>query len=95
MASLRRLKKDIDTLFFELISDCLLFSSLREGDKGTEAQQLIEEAVALRNEFFDRANNPDGKDNPALVRAYYTTLRRDLRSTVNDFFRKLSELAKK
>ena len=26
----------------------------------------------MRNEFIDRVNNPDGKDNPALVKAYYT-----------------------
>lgn len=33
MASIRNLKKDIDYLFFELISDCFMFTSLHEGQK--------------------------------------------------------------
>ncbi len=94
MASIKSLKKDIDFLFFELISDCFMASSLHDGAKKVEVQNLIEEAVVMRNEFIDRANHPDGKDNPELVRAYYTGLRKDLFSKVNDFFEKLSGITK-
>ena len=94
MASIKSLKKDIDFLFFELISDCFMASSLHDGAKKVEVQNLIEEAVVMRNEFIDRANHPDGKDNPELVRAYYTGLRKDLFSNVNDFFEKLSGITK-
>jgi len=49
----------------------------------------------LRYEFIDRANHhPEGKDNPALVRAYYTNLRKDLSGKVNEYFEKLSSIAK-
>lgn len=95
MASIKSLKKDIDFLFFELISDCFMFTSLHEGAKKAEVQDLIEEAVAMRNEFIDRVNHPDGKDNPALVRAYYTTLRKELFEKVNEYFEKLSTISKK
>lgn len=95
MASIRSLKKDIDFLFFELISDCFLASSLHEGAKKVEIQNLIEEAVVMRNEFIDRANHyPDGKDNPALVKAYYTNLRKDLAGKVNEYFEELSTITK-
>jgi len=95
MASIRGLKKDIDFLFFELISDCFLATSIHEGEKKIEIQNLIEEAVVLRYEFIDRANHhPEGKDNPALVRAYYTNLRKDLSGKVNEYFEKLSSIAK-
>lgn len=95
MASIKSLKKDIDFLFFELISDCFMFTSLHEGAKKAEVQDLIEEAVAMRNEFIDRVNHPDGKDNPALVRVYYTTLRKELFEKVNEYFEKLSAISKK
>jgi hypothetical protein len=48
----------------------------------------------MRNEFIDRANHPDGKDNPALVRAYYAGLRKELFVKVNEFFEKLSSITK-
>lgn len=94
MASIKNLKKDIDFLFFELISDCFLFTSLHDGSKKTEVQDLIEEAVAMRNEFIDRVNHPDGKDNPALVKAYYSSVRKELFEKVDHYFEKLSSLSK-
>lgn len=94
MSSLRSLKKDIDYLFFEFISDCFMFSSLHTGEKKVQVQDLIEEAVNMRNEFIDRANHPDGKDNPALVRAYYSAVRKDLLVKVDEYFEKLSALSK-
>ena len=94
MASVKTLKKDIDYLFFELISDCFMLTSLHEGKKKDEVQDLIEEAVSVRNDFIDRVNNPDGKDNPALVKAYYSALRKDLLEKVDGYFEKLSSLAK-
>ena len=94
MASVKNLKKDIDFLFFEFISDCFLFTSLHTGEKRNEVQNLIEEAVAMRNEFIDRVNHPSGKDNPALVKAYYKTVSKDLLEKVDVYFEKLSEISK-
>jgi hypothetical protein len=94
MASVKNLKKDIDFLFFEFISDCFLYTSIHTGEKRTEVQNLIEEAVAMRNEFIDRVNHPSGKDNPALVRAYYKTVSKDLLEKVDGYFEKLSEISK-
>jgi ribosomal protein S17E len=48
----------------------------------------------MRNEFIDRANNPDGKDNPALVKAYYNALSKELMEKVDGYFEKLSEISK-
>jgi predicted HAD superfamily phosphohydrolase len=94
MASVKNLKKDIDFLFFEFISDCFLFTSIHTGEKRNEVQNLIEEAVSMRNEFIDRVNHPDGKDNPALVKAYYTNLSKELMEKVDSYFEKLSDISK-
>lgn len=94
MASVKNLKKDIDFLFFEFISDCFLFTSIHTGEKRNEVQNLIEEAVSMRNEFIDRVNHPDGKDNPALVKAYYTNLGKELMEKVDSYFEKLSDISK-
>lgn len=94
MASIKNLKKDIDYLFFEFISDCFMFTSLHTGEKRTEVQNLIEEAVTMRNEFIDRVNHPNGKENTALVKAYYISIRKDLLEKVDELFEKLSEISK-
>jgi len=94
MASIRNLKKDIDYLFFEFISDCFMFISLHTDEKRNEVQNLIEEALEMRNDFIDRINNPDGKDNPKLVNAYYTTIRKELLEKVDGYFEKLSTITK-
>jgi len=94
MSSIRELKKDIDYLFFEFISDCFMFTSLHSGEKSAEVKNLIEEAVSMRNEFIDRANNPDGKDNPHIIGGYYSALRKDLLQKVEGYFEKLSEISK-
>lgn len=94
MANIRDLKKDIDYLFFELISDCFTYASLHNGDKTKEVQDLIEEAVESRNEFIEKANNPTGKDDPKLVRQYYSAIRRELLAKVDVYFSKLSDISK-
>ncbi|MHC1731588.1 MAG: hypothetical protein AB9888_06145 [Bacteroidales bacterium] len=94
MASIKSLKKDIDFLFFEVISDCFMFTSLHDGPKRAEVQDLIEEAVSARNEFIDRANHPDGKDNPAIVRTYYASLRKELFEKVDGYFERLSAISR-
>jgi hypothetical protein len=94
MASIKSLKKDIDFLFFEVISDCFMFTSLHEGPKKAEVQDLIEEAVSARNEMIDRANHPDGKDNPAIVKVYYATLRKELIEKVDGYFERLSAITR-
>jgi hypothetical protein len=71
-----------------------MFTSLHSGDKRSQVQDLIEEAVTMRNEFIDRANHPDGKDNPVIVKTYYRSLRKDLLKTVDAYFEKLSLITK-
>lgn len=93
MASKRDLKKDIDFLIFEVISDCLGFSELHPENNPDELQSIITDAVNLRNDLIARVNNPDGKDNPKLVKAFYKTVQKDLLTGVDNLFDRLSALS--
>ena len=96
MASIRELKKDIDYLVFEVISDCFVYSNVHPDNKTDELTALISDAVEFRNDLIVRVNNPDGKDNPKIVKAYYKTVQKDLLSGVDKLFERLSSmLAKK
>ncbi len=95
MASVRELKKDIDYLVFEVISDCFAFTGLHPENKPDEVADIVSEAVKFRNDLIARVNNPDGKDNPKIVRAYYKSVEKDLLTGVDKLFDKLSSLSKK
>ncbi len=95
MASVRGLKKDIDSLVFEVISDCFVFSGVHTEDESDEVSAIISDAVNLRNDLIARVNNPDGKDNPKILKSYYKAVENDLLSGVDKLFNRLSSLTKK
>ena len=95
MASIKQLKKDIDNQIFTIISDCLLYTGLHPENKTDEISDIIEEAVALRNDLFARVNNPDGKDNPTVVKKYYASVKADLAGGSDKLCQRLSDVSKK
>jgi hypothetical protein len=95
MASIRVLKKDIDFLIFEVISDCFVYGGLHPDNKTEEVSGIISEAVSLRNDLIDRVNNPSGKHEPKLLRAHYKAVKADLAAGVDKLFDRLSALSKK
>ena len=95
MASIRELKKDIDYLIFEVISDCFVYSNVHPENKTDELSILISDAVEFRNDLIARVNNPDGKDNPKIVKAYYKTVEKDLLTGIDKLFERFSALSAK
>jgi len=95
MASVRELKKDIDYLIYEVISDCFVYSNIHPENKTDELSALISDAVEFRNDLIARVNNPDGKDNPKIVKNYYKTLEKDLITGIDKLFERLSALSVK
>jgi hypothetical protein len=95
MASIRELKKDIDYMIYEVISDCFVFSGLHPDIKSDELSLIISDAVNFRNDLISRVNKPDGKDNPKIVKGYYKSIEKDLLAGVDKLFNRLSEMTKK
>ena len=93
MTSIRRLKKEIGFLSSQLIGDSIDFVQTFNG-KELEAMAVIDQVVVLHNDTVDKINNPDGKDNPKIVSAFYKKLKKDYIVGVNDSYKKLEELVK-
>jgi hypothetical protein len=94
MSSVRNLKKDIDYLVYEVISDCFAFSGLHPDIKSDELSALISDTVDFRNDLLARVNNPDGSKNPKILKAYYKSIEKDLGKGVDELFERLSLLTK-
>jgi hypothetical protein len=95
MASIRQLKKDIDNQLFEVIADCFLYIGVHPDKKSDEVSAIIEDAVSLRNDLISRVNNPDGKDNPQLVKKYFQQVSSDLSGGVDELCKRLSTITSK
>ncbi len=93
MASIRMIKKDIDYLVGEVVSDCYLTIYFHP-EKREKVVSLMEQAVGLRNKLFEQVNNPVEKNNPSLVRKHYNHVRRELMASIDEMFSKLSEICK-
>ena len=90
MANLRIVKKDIDFLLTEVISDCGTFMYINPNKKSEEAIQIINDAIELRNELYSKANHPD-KNN---IKASYKSVSQDLLKGVDTLFIRISGLTK-
>ena len=53
---------------------------------------LVVEILNLNREFILRANRPDGKENPKLVKAYYTRLFADWQAKISEIISKIEKL---
>jgi len=95
MANIRRLKKDIDSKIYEVISDCFTYSELHPDNSPDEVTGIISDAVNFRNDLIHRTNNPDPEGDPKGKRTHYQMINKDLNSGVNDLFERLSSVSKK
>lgn len=93
MASRKRLKKDIDYLCFEVVSDCYNHNYLYPENQ-EKVMEIIKDTIIARNQLIARVNHPDGKDNPKMVKAHYKSIFNDLVSKVDESFTRLSNLIK-
>lgn len=95
MATVRRLKKEIEFMSSQLIGDCIDFLETFDDKKDTNLLSIIEAAVLLNNTILDRACHPDGKDNPKLVKQHYRKLKVDFIKGLDEAYAKLEAMIKK
>jgi hypothetical protein len=77
MANIRDLKKDINFLTSEMITECMVFEHYhpKEVAKSDEVIQLI---VDKRNELIDKINNPSEEARKAGLKKYYSVVVKDM-----------------
>lgn len=92
MASIRRLKKDVDYLTFSVIADCFNYSIV-SGKNNTQVSEIVQNIITSRNSLrsqINAARKMEKKDR----KAQYKTIFKDLFVSVDAAFTKLSETVK-
>jgi hypothetical protein len=95
MGNIRKLKKEIDSRIFEIISDCFTFSELKPQEKPDEISAIISDAVNFRNDLMHRVNHPDRESDPKQLKAHYQLINSDLVAGSDKLFERLSSVSKK
>ncbi len=75
MASIRKLKKDLNYLAYELLTEVFTYRHFHPEMKEKKFDEVILEVVKLRNELVARINNPE---NPSEIKAHYKKIRTDM-----------------
>lgn len=94
MASKRNLKKDIDYLVSEVISDCYTYMLIHGDKKRDEAIAIIESILEKRYDLTHRIKHPAKKDDRKAVKSHYREIQKDALKAIDESFTKLSELTK-
>jgi hypothetical protein len=95
MGSIRKLKKQIDSKVYEIISDCFTYAELHPDNKPEDVSGIISDAVNFRNDLIHKINNPDPSADPKGVKAHYQLINRELNAGVDKLCERLSSVSKK
>lgn len=92
MASIRNIKKDIDYIVDEVISDSLLCISMQSKSSRDSFIQIINEMVEVRNSLIAKVNNAPKFEKKSESKAYYKAIYDELIASADKSFEKLSKL---
>ena len=80
MASKRHLKKSINNLTFELVSECFTYRHFHP-DQSAGVNEIIQDLVKTRNELVARVNQAP-EDSKELV-PYFNNITKEMQAMVN------------
>jgi hypothetical protein len=95
MANKREIKKDIDYLVGEVISDSYTYLLIHGEKNRDKVIEIIGAVVEKRNDLISRVNNSDKKFDSKQVKAHFKQINADLLAAIDDSFSKLSKLSAK
>lgn len=92
MASIRDLKKDINYLTSEIVTEAyvrkMLFDEISEDD----FKKVVTDAIEFRNDLIEKINHPDGKDNPQKVKSFFKDLRKEMDQKFSELVQAVNDL---
>ncbi len=94
MASRRNLKKDLNYLTGEVISDCFAYMFFNPDKNQDKVVNIIEDTASSRNEIIAKISQAKIEKDPKKVKAYFREIKKSMADSVDQSFQNLSKLAK-
>ena len=93
MANLRDLKKEINGLTNEVISDCFLYLHIHEDKNKKEVTGIMKDTLKTRNDLIHKVNHPDSGDRKK-IKKHFGKIRSELVDKMYGHFIKLRKISK-
>ena len=77
MASIKKLKDEINNLTYDLINECFTFKTFHP-EKDEQADEIIRKIIGLRNDLISRTNHPQDKGDSKNLKTHYNKIMLDL-----------------
>jgi hypothetical protein len=94
MASIRWLKKEINRLTFEVVSDCFTYLELHPEENHKAIQKIISDTIVMRNEMISRINQSGSKNNPRFSKNMARGIITEFYKGMDNSLENLSKLSK-
>ncbi|MEX0988253.1 MAG: hypothetical protein WD052_12325 [Bacteroidales bacterium] len=78
MASIRKLKKDINTLTYDMLSRCYILKSYDPEMNEDKFDEVIRKIVYLRNDLILRINHPETDAESKNLKIHYRKVKEDM-----------------
>ena len=78
MSSIRNLKKDVNYLAYELLTEAFTFKHFHPEMDEKKFDEVILNLVKLRNELIARINNPETSSDSTQVKAHFRKIQSDM-----------------
>jgi hypothetical protein len=82
MAKIRELKKDINYLTSELVSECLTFQFFHAESSSDKVGEVISKILENRNDLIYRISHFAEAKNPRLVKKHFAEIRKDFDKSI-------------
>lgn len=92
MASKRMLKKDVDSLIFEVVSESYSFTDIYPEADHSTADEIIEKAMELQDETITRINNVDKSLSSKETKKYFNEVKTGFIQQIEGLFKELDKL---
>jgi len=82
MANRRNLKKSVNNLTFELVSECLTYKHFHQDKKHEKTDIAMESLISKRNELIYKINHVTEKEDYKKLRSLYREVIKELNDMV-------------
>ncbi|MDP4207875.1 MAG: hypothetical protein Q8928_03565 [Bacteroidota bacterium] len=82
MASIRSIKKSINDLTFELVSECYSYKLFHPEKLHQDTDVAIDNIIQTRNKLIQKVNNPTEKTDAKKNKVYFKTVTKELADMV-------------
>ncbi|MCF8379649.1 MAG: hypothetical protein K9H49_08745 [Bacteroidales bacterium] len=78
MSSIRKLKKDINYVSFEILTEVFTYKHFHEELKDEKFDEVIKKVVSKRNELMNRVNHYVLEGDPGKYKQHFRKIREDM-----------------